>query len=200
MKSIVAALALIPFIGYGAIEPIIIGFADIDADYTVPAGKVLVIQSVGSSYLYIADFQLIFIDTVSTNVVTLTQATGIRVNPIPLNPTIKVPAGTNVKARNLSNSSSTTTVMGLLVDPSDLYVTMNSTTDNIMVADGRFSFDVLTASARPARISVIGSSDLETWSPADAVVEKKSTDTYAVSLLADQEQYFANHAAIIAVE
>lgn len=200
MKRIIAVMALIPFIGYGAIEPVIIGFADVDATYTVPEGKVLVIQSIGGSYQYASDYLLTFIDAGSTNQVSLNQATGIRVNPVPLNPSIKVPSGTVVKARNASVGGTTATIMGLLVDPSDLYVTMNSTTDNIMVADGSFSFDVLTPSARPARISVIGSTDLETWNPADAVVEKKSTDTYTVILPTDEEKYFATHAALVAGE
>lgn len=191
MKKVAGLLlVLVPFIGFGAIEPVIIGFPDTNSTYTVPAGKVLVIERIGGINVnHTTPDSLSFIANGSTNVVKVFVSGEL---PMPFEPSIKVPSGTTIMMNN--SSSAPFTILGLLVDPSDLYASIESQSGDMIVGGGLFSFDVITASSRPARIAVEGSSDLASWQPSSATVEKKSPDTYTVSIpVEDEQQYFAKY-------
>jgi len=198
MKKILIALLLLgPFFGFGAIEPLIIKLDEANPSYTVPAGKVLLIETMHSSN---SSMYLYFITGSSTNACIFsppgfaTDTVRYYQHFISFQPSIKVPE--NTVLYNFSTTwshSDPITLFCLLVELSDLYAKIETQTDNTIAQNGVFSFDIQTASARPAKVSVEGSSDLASWQPVDATVEQKAPDTYTVTLPADQEKYFAKY-------
>lgn len=196
MKIILGMLLLVPLVSLGAIEPIIIHLSTTnyydgnyhvngDLSYTVPPGKVLVIESLAAYYEHSVAMNLI--SGGYTNTIYLQSS---------LPRSYKIPSGTTLQAHS---QWSTAVLFCLLVESSDLYANIDAKAGNMIAAEGTFSFDVQTESARPAKISVEGSRDLATaWQPADATVEKKAPSLYTVSIpIGDEDNYFAKYEARI---
>ena len=196
MKIILGMLLLFPLVSLSAIEPIIIhlsttnyydgtSYVSGDLSYTVPPGKVLVIESLGAQY---------------DHFVTINLISGGFTNSIQLHNSLprsyKIPSGTTIEPHS---QWSTAVLFCLLVESSDLYANIDAKAGNMIAAEGAFSFDIQTASARPAKISVEGSHDLATaWQSADATVEKKAPCLYTVSIpICDEDNYFAKYEARI---
>jgi len=196
MKKFALLALLVPFIGFSAVEPVVISLLVGDS-YTVPANKVLVIESV-SSFDSSTEYGSCWIEIVSN---------GSTNGPILITPnasasiatydkSLKIPAGSIITRSNLGYPlTSTLTMFCLLVDYSELYASIESQTDGYLAQNNVFSFDVNTASARPMRIFTEGTSGLTTgWEPVDATIERKNSGTYTVAIATDSDSYFAKYA------
>jgi hypothetical protein len=191
MKKLIALLLLAPMIGFG-IEPVIFTLDETNPTYTVPSDKVLLIERV---FLYEWESIYVGVQTGGT--------TNLLVFPMldevfrTFQPPLKIPSS-SVLFRGVSNegiTNSALTFMGMVAETSDLYVYIDNEVSDMLVQGGVFSFDVHASTPRPARVSVEGSMDLLTpWQPIDATVEKKSANSYTVSIpVEDEEKYFAKY-------
>lgn len=190
-KIIIITFLLAPLISFG-IEPLIIKLDAANPSYTVPEGKVLIIEQIGQKFqnsdLYVhIDF---ISDGITNNLFFFCPDGWVEPFASPL----KIPHQTTLMRGALATTYHGYTLFCLLVDPSDLYAHIDSQPGDMVAQNNAFSFDVVTASPRPVRISVEGSGDLATWQPADATVKKLSPDTYTISIpVEDEDTYFAKY-------
>lgn len=193
MKKVILLALLIPLIGCSAVEPVIISLLAGES-YTVPANKALLIESVftfDASTGYGECWIEIACDGITNGPIELISESR-RTYDKPL----KIPAGSIITRSSLGYpESSKLTMLCLLVDYSELYAGLRTQTDSYLAQNGVFSFDIKTASARPARIVTEGSLDLTAgWEPVDATIKKKASGTYTVAIETDSENFFAKYA------
>ena len=198
MKRLITLLMLIPLTSVG-IEPVIVKLDDTNPSYTVPSDKVLLIEH----FFVLEDepMPMTAILDIVVNGVTNTIALRIGDDYIISPPSsLKIPSSAVLQRGIIDGgfggqSNSVLILMGLLADSSDLYAYIENEPDNMLVQDGTFSFDVHSATPRPARVIVEGSTDLLTpWQSVDATVEKKAPNSYTVSIpVEDEEKYFAKY-------
>jgi len=154
------------------------------ATYTVPAGKVLIIENYTIS-AYQGKYVRLYKDS----------------DVIPLSPSwspppapLKVPEGWTIRIDKVTvGETYTAYLFCLLVDPADLYAYVPSQIDSFSIADNTGSLTVNLASARPSKISIEQSSDLKTWeSDPSAEVHKDSFDKtqYQVSVTCTNQAQF----------
>ncbi len=177
LRTIVAITALsLSSQVMAAIQVMIIQITDTET-YTVPEGKVLLIDKIP---------EMGYSDLIVSNGAVSVQLNGIYFdNWSP----VRIPESWNLRSSNTNSL----VIFGRLVDPSDLYASLESWTENIMVADNTFSFDLMTSSPRPAKISVDGSTDLRSpWQTTPVSIEKTGSALYRISIpIIDQNQYYA---------
>lgn len=197
MKKLITLFLLIPLISMG-IEPLIVKLDDSNPTYTVPSGKVVVIEHLFSTD--IAEPLEIILDVVTGDITnTLVFYAGDRYS-VTLSGSLKIPSSAVLQRGIIDEgygpeTNSVIILTGLLAEPSDLYAYIDSEAGSMLVQGGMFSFDVHAATPRPARLTVEGTADLlSAWQPADATVGKDSPDTYTVSIpVEDEEKYFAKY-------
>jgi len=101
--------------------------------------------------------------------------------------------GASVGAGGGQGADSPLVIMGLLVDPEDLYAaTIPTTLDNPKIEQGHLVADVLFSSPRPRIVAVATSEDLSTFdtdATAD-LVESESPSIAAVTVPADSSSKF----------
>lgn len=174
-KILVITILSLSWQAIAAIQVMIIQITDTET-YTVPEGKVLLIDK-------IPDMSGDLIVSNGTVSVQLTSMYMYEWSPI------RIPGNWNLR----SSTTNGLFIFGRLADPSDLYASLESRTENIMVADNTFSFDLISASSRPAKVSILGSTDLKSpWQPTSASIERTDSTAYRISIpVTDQNQYFA---------
>ena len=193
MRKLFLLLLLIPIVSAG-IEPVVFTLDETNPVYTVPAGKVLVLEAFGADMGY-GDMHVNLIKGGITNKCRFSvHGNGITGAITTLDRPIKIAEQTVITPLVIAGDISYV-FFGLLANQSDLYVYIDNDPSKMLVQDGTFSFDVHTSTPRPVRIGVEGSVDLlTTWQPAHAKVEKKAPDTYTVSIpVADEVNYFAKY-------
>ncbi len=186
-KMFFVLLMIFPLISTGAIEPIMFNLTG-GTSYTVPTGKVLLVEHVSLSSDYSTTFALIFEISEKSYRMTLSAETERHSFTRPIKVPEKTSITTNVGSRTLS-------VFGLLVDASDLYASIQSETENIICQNGFFSMEVLATSPRPAVLGVKGSDDLLAWHDVpDVEIAKANPNTYSVTVpISDKKKYYLKH-------
>ncbi len=191
-NTIIITFLLAPLISLGVIEPVIIKLELGGESYTVPANKVLVIENV------LVDEELdshrsAYLGIISDGVTNAPMRLKY-ISTFYFDKPLKIPPASVLFNAGGQYYPGPFTIFCLLVDPSDLYVRIDNQSGNMLVQDNTFSFDVVTASPRPARIAVESSNDLATWQPADTTIEKMSPVTYTISIpVEDEVKYFARY-------
>lgn len=189
----------LPLISFG-IEPVIIKLDAASPSYTVPAGKILAIESLNYSYEW-DRFGVDFIIGSTTNTALFGNITApagsfggaAYIYNIALQRPLKIPQLTIIQ-RNSANPH-TLILFGLLIETADLYAHVAGESDNMIVRNDSFSFDVFPASARPAKITVKGSDNLSSWEPiGNNSIKRTSTGAYTVSIPTEnREKLYAKY-------
>lgn len=143
-------------------------------NYTVPAGKVLLIEHLSATYANnTPPTPRIIVQTKILNIVNngvLTSQWGYRVadkwESVTLARPLRIPAGGDLGIYYASDAGyNEVRMLGLLIDASDLYAAnLEGDTTGAAVADGMLMAKVTLADARPARIASATSRDLAGWS------------------------------------
>lgn len=207
-KVFFVLLATLPLISPG-IEPVMIGFKSTNDVYTVPADKVLLIEhfagysmqlTSGYETIQIAQMIIVFSSETASYKMQIFPDQGAPYGSYfsSLNRPIKVSGGTRLTVQSssyLSNpfyNGGTFSIFGLLVDPADLYASIETQSDKMLCQSGNFYFDVVAVSPRPSAIKLQGSTDLAEWHPVVAAeVEKLDASTRSVSIpVAGNKKYF----------
>jgi len=151
---------------YGNIQALLLQVST-NTTFTVPAGKVLVIQN-----LKLRNNSLVLKSGTNSLDIGFDDFPGGTTGAPPLAFPIRIPDGWTLSCTNPSNPSTTISVFALLIDTSDLYASIQNKIDQISVQGSTVSLGIRTASARPARIAVERSSQLgQGWEVAnDAAV------------------------------
>jgi hypothetical protein len=147
--------------------------------YTVPSGKVLVLQSieenVGGSVVVTPPGSSLSIGisgnntTAAPNVMSYTVA-------------LKFPAGTT-----FSGSGSLSALYGLLVDPTDLYVAMPSSFGQFASVGNTIQGNLNLGSPAPASVRVQSSTNLTTWNYDATVAVRPTPQKEVVAITAPQD-------------
>ncbi len=146
---------------FGAVEATLFHITTNDT-FTVPTGKVLIIETVRSI----------------AGVLFLQKGTN-GFQPFVLEPKlpIKIPEGWMLRGVSDGLGAADLWVFGLLVDNSDLFASLQHRIDTIAVNGTTASLDIQTASARPVRINVEKSAEVEKgWRAAESAVVVTTTD------------------------
>jgi len=200
-NSLLILLMALPLISFG-IEPVIIKLDAESPSYTVPAGKILAIESLNYSY-WDDRFGVDFINGNTTNTAFFGNVGAIGANSsvvrfayefnVTLPRPLKIPELTIIQR----NSASTYALIlfGLLIETADLYAHVAGKSGNMIVQNDSFSFDVFPASARPAKIMIKGSGDLSSWEPiGNSSIKRTSTGAYTVSIPTEnREKLYARY-------
>jgi hypothetical protein len=152
---------------FGAVEAILFHVTTSDT-YTVPAGKVLIIERA----TYMGPGLHFQNGTNSFELGSLSDPdTGVS---LPL----KFPEGWTLRGiTNTFQGATDTWIFGLLVSPSDLFASVPHRIDQIAVNGGMASLGIQTVSPRPARIEVEKSSEVDKgWHAADNAVVAPTVD------------------------
>jgi len=185
--SLSLALALVGFgsTAHAAIQAV---FIVMNGTYTVPAGKVLVLQQL---QLPQGAGNASTITVYTTNGFNISMSlpgantSGLYTFATPL----KLPGGVQ-----LFYTPNGVGLFGLLVDPQDLYVGINSTLENLALAGGTFSGNVALSSPARATIKFYASTNLSNWSLDNSVAVQPTTNRtlYAFSTPTDsfEERYY----------
>jgi len=186
-KLLFVLLAILPLCSFG-IEPVIMSL-DVNAEYTVPADKVLLIEHFNTTF-NVRSLSFSVESEGSTNSLKYsieTPSGGYGYNLSLIRP-VKAPSS----ARITNTSSSRLTILGVLVAPEDLYASIKTQNEGMLCQNGSFSFDVLAASPRPGKIKLQGSTDLVDWHPiVDATIDKIDPSSHLVSVpIAGNEKYY----------
>ncbi len=195
-KLLFVLLAILPLCSFG-IEPVIFKLKGAPITYTVPSEKILLIEHVIASEEDGYDINLTwdFITTNGTYSIDIdrnhneTHVQGI----LSFNKPLKIPGGTKIQANITTHEDPNGyIVFGLLADQADLYASIETQSDGMLCRNGTFSYDVLAASARPGKIKLQGSTDLEEWHPiVDATIAKINPSSHSVSVpIAGNEKYY----------
>jgi len=195
-KLLFVLLAILPLCSFG-IEPVIfkLDFSP-KITYTVPDGKILLIEHIVSadptSY-----------EAIHTRFILTTTNSFYRINIsalqgappyagiISFNRPLKISGGTEIEALDTADDDGYT-IFGLLVAPSDLYASIETQSEGMLCRNENFSFDVLATSPRPGKIKLHGSTDLEEWHPiSEATIVKIDPSSHSVSVpIAGNEKYY----------
>jgi hypothetical protein len=143
------------------VTPVLINLSETSPSYTVPATNILLIEHgyVGES----SGFTPYLIISNGASVV------GMRVDSwfrkiTPLQPSLKVPAGSIISATSLStNLGNSVTLCGLLITPNELYAGVPSTFEGLARVGGNVQALAALDKPRPVRIRVEQSPDLQSW-------------------------------------
>ncbi len=187
-KLLFLLLAVLPLYSFG-IEPVIIELSTSGSSYNVPLEKILIIE-----HLKTQATRTIYLDVVvgsTTNSLsfdTEDEAGGYGFAASLVRP-IKIPSSAKIVSKTPSYNI---TILGLLADPADLYASIETQSDGMLCRNSNFSYDVLAASARPGKIKLQGSTDLEEWHPiVDATIAKIDPSSHSVSVpIAGNEKYY----------
>jgi len=144
------------------------GFFTTSPSFVVPTNKILVLQAVVPAYNDPALNTLVLTPT-SGAALTLHINAAATNGLYPLVVTLKLPAGTTVAGSGMA-------LFGLLVDPQDLYVGINSTLTNPSYAGGLFSGNVELASAAPPAVRMQTSADLSLWQYDSTIAVQPTVD------------------------
>jgi hypothetical protein len=164
-SALVWLLASMPT--FGAVEAALFHITT-NETFTVPAGKVLIIENVqsplgGSSSQTLEKGNNSFI---------------LRFDEVGVKLPVKIPEGWTF--RGLSDAVGDTTdvwVFGLLVSPSDLFASAQHRIDSIAISGGMASLGIETMSPRPAIINLETSSEPDKgWHTAESAVVTPTTD------------------------
>ncbi|MFP6906522.1 MAG: hypothetical protein VCG02_14980 [Verrucomicrobiota bacterium] len=173
-----------------AVEPISLILGGTALNYTVPAGKVLVIEHAMATS---SDGKLILRrEFILDNGPAVPTFLNITLNNsytdgtlYSLNRPLKIKAGSKIH-RNQITPSSTTYLFGLLVDEADLFAAVPNEIEDGRVAAGVFSATVQASSARPARAVVEKSADAQTYvTDSSASVTRTDAGTLSVTSSTD---------------
>lgn len=210
MKKTLLCLLLIPVLSFG-IEPIIISLNDQMPSYTVPAGKVLLIEHLEASFFdpdSEAHGQPLNLDTIR---LTFTSGDNVHrwaffksnyyaglVNSQSFSRPLKIPETTLIQFQQTRTDGypAQIDIFGLLVASADLYAGIETQSEGMLCQNGAFSFDVLASSARPSVIKLEGSSDLSEWHPiSGGEIAKLNSNTRSVSVpVGGNQRYFVKTA------
>lgn len=158
-----------------AVQPVVLFINGIITSYTVPTGKVLLIEQLsGWAAGNTPISPRIIVQTKIVNIAnggTLTTDWGFAVTDksqtVTLTRPLRIPAGGIVGIDYSGNIAyNEVHMMGLLIDAADLYAAnIGGSVERVALAGGELGATVALASPRPARITSSTSSDLATWSP-----------------------------------
>jgi hypothetical protein len=172
MKTILAVIASI-FISTCASQAAIDGFFYKGAiTYTVPAGKIVVIQQVSySTSETLANRNI----TVNSTVVSFPNATN---GLYTLSKALFLPAGSTLLTAN-----STCVVFGVIIDTSDapLFVGGGSSLGNVTFANNTLTGELQLSSTAATKVIIQSSTNLVDWSCDSSVVLRRGTDKTKVS-------------------
>lgn len=166
MKSVVLVWLATSLHSFGAVEAILFHIST-NATFTVPTGKVLIIES--TTYLSPA-LRL----QKATNSFDLN---GDGDGALRLRLPLKVPEGWTLQAVDTGFESTDVWIFGLLVAPSDLFASLRHRIDAIDVNGATALLGIQTASPRPALINVEKSAAVDKgWQPAENAVVTPTTN------------------------
>lgn len=188
-KLLFVLLAILPLCSFG-IEPVIIELGTSGSSYNVPADKILIIEHLKTRGIVKTIYLDIIVGT-TTNSLTFDvedEGGGSGYAASLVRP-IKVPLSARIVSKTTSYNI---TILGLLVDPTDLYARIETQSEGILCRNESFSFDVLAVSPRPGKIKLQGSTDLEEWHPiVDATIAKIDPSSHSISMpIAGNEKYY----------
>lgn len=195
-KLLFILLATLPLCSFG-IEPVIFKLDDNPKiTYTVPAGKVLLLEHIVSakstSYEYINP---IFTLRTTNSSYTISIYADPNIHPlrglISFDRPLKIPENTEIEASDTGDTDGYT-IFGMLAEPTELYANIETQSEGMLCQNGNFSFDVMAASARPGKIKLQGSTDLVDWHPiVEATIAKIDPSSHSVSVpIAGNEKYY----------
>lgn len=156
---------------FGAVESVLFHVTTNEI-FTVPAGKVLIIESLQTPNPFGASLDSQRLEK-GTNSFTVRfdNEGGVRLP-------IKIPEGWTLRGIDEGLEGATDVwVFGLLVSPSDLFASTQHRIDSIAINGGMASLDIQTASPRPAQINVEKSSEADNgWQAAENAVVTPTAD------------------------
>jgi hypothetical protein len=193
-KMLFVLLAGLPFWSFG-IEPLIIALNEETPSYTVPAGNVLLIETMGGEMYY---FDLAFINGGKTNFVHFDTSSGGNYSSmgktyyVSFNRPLKIPSLTRIERIDRYGNKRDCVLFCLLATPADLYASIETQSEGMLCQNGKFSFDVAAASPRPGAIKLQGSTDLSEWHDIPAAeIAKIKAGLFSASLpMAEQQKYY----------
>lgn len=178
-----------------AVQPVVL-IVTSEITYTVPAGKVLLLEHLSASSAGGTPTPRIIVETKIRNISNLGLSTmrwGFPVadkwTEVTLTRPLRIPAGGIVgvySANNLGYDS--LNLMGLLIDTADLYAAnVGGSVEQAGVADGVLSAQLGLTSPRPVRLASETSSDLASWAPNATEHKQRSVDPRQWTVQTDLE-------------
>ena len=145
------------------------------ASYTVPAGKVVILQQVQLPSSASGSSSLITIQDASNGQSTAVFVPGANTNIYRFATPLHLPAGTVIGGPTGSGNGG---LYGLLVDVADMYlfVSVSSTITNVQFANNMLTGELRVASTVPVTIRFQSSTDLVNWNYDVAVALRPGTD------------------------
>ncbi len=167
-----------------AVQPVVLFVNAFVTNYTVPAGKVLLIEQLsawGANNVPTTSRILIQTKIVTiSNGGVLTTDWGFPVSDktqdVTLVRPLRIPAGGSIAIDSSGNGAyNEIHMMGMLIDVADLYAAnVPGAVQDVRVAGGELSTTVALTSPRPVRVSSEISSDLTAWSPNNSEQKQKT--------------------------
>lgn len=172
--------------------------------YTVPAGKVLIIQNM--RLLYGSSSLTVLVDSntvVHVSSADFTSGTPGSVPPFLTLP-LKIPAGCTLYATAIPPSTSANIpIFGLVADVSDLYAPLSYHIENPSVKSGLLAFDIKMDSPAPALIQVQTTLELTNgWTNSTSATVARTADPerYSVTVPAVGDKEFVRAKATVATK
>ena len=171
---------------FGAVEAVLFHVTT-NETFTVPAGKVLIIENFMRSG---TSFNVTHRIEKGTNSFILSfdesREFGVKLP-------VKIPEGWTFRGFGNDNEETDVLIFGLLVSPSDLFASAQHRIDQIAVNGGIASLDIQMASPRPARINVEKSPEADNgWHAAENAVVAATTNKtrYVATVPVDGDKGF----------
>ncbi len=180
------------------VEPAIISLDDSSSSYTIPTGKVFIVDSVlwnvGTTLPDDTSFQLSYhtlnrgsSSFVNFPVVVSTTFTDARL--VPLSKPLFLKGGWGVSLKPVAGVVTNEFMfIGRLADTADVYAQIPAQLENPGKGDGTLMADLRLASPRPAMIKVEKSTDLAGFTPAAATITATNSKSLAQLVIPDENE------------
>ena len=191
-RNILHAVAVLAFLfslasqqtSHAAVQPVVLFVNAFITNYTVPPGKVLLIEQLSAwAAGNVPTTSRILVQTkivTVSNGGTLTTDWGFPVSDktqdVTLVRPLRIPAGGSIGIDFSGNAAyNEIHMMGMLIDAADLYAAnVSGAVQDVKVAGGELSTTLALTSPRPVRVSSETSSGLTAWSPNNSEQKQKT--------------------------
>jgi hypothetical protein len=181
MIMIVRILPLLIVLGCGKasaeIEPVLHLFNFHNETYVVPSNKVLVLENLIWGRNRTGQPALSIVNASDQIVCELLMFGSTSISDFryhPLNRPIKVPGGFKL-VFYLPEGNASFSITGLLVDPADLYASIESDVESMKLAGNQVQMNVGLESKAPVRLKVEESTDLKSWVSSSSLTSRTET-------------------------
>ena len=197
MKTFLPALlaAALVSVAFAEVQPAALKFSLNTEPYVVPEGKVFIVEHLLASgpdvtiQIYIS-YTLPFLNHATVgpgNILLPGRANKDELFTLKL--PFRFPAGATIR-RPLAGLNENYTMLGILVDKEELFATVPSEIQGTNATGGAPSALASSTSARPSKLSIEQSPDLQHWTPATDGVEKISKTEASVAFDGSTPQRF----------